>query len=719
VKISEYGNGWVRDDHPAAAGATSRTLSNDTSLPAEKLEALSELGRQALDLAQHGYYVLPCSPRGKVPLLPRAHGKGSRCTGECGMDGHGVYDATNDPQRIERWWLAHPDANPAIACGPSGLVVVDSDAAGEFERLCTDLGQVRPETYQVTTAKGEHRWFRQPDGGRIGNPKGLRDRGYQIDLKGDGGYVMAPGAIHETGAVYNGTGPTPDPGMLPELPSWVAAQALSGGEDRPVSRIGEPLGDRGAWAAMTYEVDAVLNAKPGDRNNRLRDAAGNLGQIVGAGALDERTVRGLLTSAALRNGLTEAEIAATVEHNLIKGMAEGRPMASPDDEREHRIREAVERLRVNEAARQRLAAESAEGVELPELVSLDKLLAETPDTTPWLLDRLWKRGGKVLNLGGKKSGKTVLTGNLVRSLVGGSPFLDEFAVRTDLVGRLYVADFEMSRDQLRDWYRDWAVEQADRVSIDPLRGLASTFDIRVPAVRTRWADRVRGNDTVIIDPLAPILAALGIEENSNGVAQFLEALDELMREAGVSQYLVTHHMGWEDTRARGHSSLEGWPDGVWYIRRDRSDDPTEDDYGTRAPRFFSAEGRDIYVPEALLTFDGSARRLGYQGATTRAGSRQQREQVADQKAIQTVLRAVDERPNISAAQIDHALGRGFKNGRKPQIRSRIEGQGLIRNIGQANAKRYLLTAEGRAWLECNGEPAQGELDYDNHVKERN
>lgn len=719
MKIPEYSNGRMRDEHPAAAGAASRILSSDASVPAKRLEALSELGRQALDLAQHGYYVLPCAPRSKVPLLLSAHDKGSRCTGECGRDGHGVYDATTDPARIERWWLAHPQANPAIACGPSGLVVVDSDAAGEFERLCASLDQALPETYQVTTAKGEHRWFHQPEGARIGNPKGLRDRGYQIDLKGDGGYVMAPGAIHETGAVYLGTPPTPDPGTLPELPSWVAAQAAPGGEDRPVNRTGEPLGDRGAWAALTYEVDAVLNAKPGGRNNQLRDAAGNLGQIVGAGALDERTVRGLLTSAALRNGLTEDEIAATIEHNLTKGMAEGRPMASPDDERERRIREAVERLRVNEAARQRLASESAEGVELPELVSLDRLLAETPDTTPWLLDRLWKRGGKVLNLGGKKSGKTVLTGNLVRSLVGGSPFLDEFAVRTDLVGRLYVADFEMSRDQLRDWYRDWAVEQADRVSIDPLRGLASTFDVRVPAVRARWADRIRGNDTVIIDPLAPILAALGIEENSNGVAQFLEALDELMREAGASQYLVTHHMGWEDTRARGHSSLEGWPDGVWYIRRDRSDDPTEDDYGTRAPRFFSAEGRDIDVPEGLLTFDGSARRLGYQGGTTRAGSRQDREQVADLKATLTVLRAVEAQPNISARQIDDALGRGFKNGRKPRIRSRIEDQGLIRNIGQANAKRYMLTDDGRSWLECNGEPPQAELDYQTPAEERN
>lgn len=713
MRISEHNNGRGRKENPpAAAGATIETPGNGASLPVGTLTALSELGRTALELAEHGYHVLPCSPRGKVPLLPKAHPAGSRCTGECGRDGHGVYDASTDPNRIAQWWLAYPEANPAIACGPSGLVVLDGDEAGEFGRLCADLGHDLPQTHQVSTSKGEHRWFRQPPLGRIGNPRGLRDRGYEIDVRGDGGYVMAPGAVHETGVVYTGSGPVPDPATLPQVPSW-AVEALGRSRSaQPVSRTGEPLGQRGAWAALTYEVDAVLNAKPGERNNRLRDASANLGQIVGAGAMDEQTVRHLLTSAAVRNGLTESEVAATIEHNLTKGMAEGRPMATPEDELEDRIRDALERLRVHEAARQRLAAEGAKSVQLPELVSLDRLLAETPDTTPWILDRLWKRGGKVLNLGGKKSGKTVLTGNLVRSLVGGSPFLDEFEVNAELVGRLYVADFEMSRDQLRDWYRDWSVDRPERVSIDPLRGLASTFDVRVPAVRKRWADRIRGNDTVIVDPLAPILAALGIEENSNGVAQFLEALDELMREAGASQYLVTHHMGWEDTRARGHSSLEGWPDGVWYIRRDRSEDPTEDDYGSRAPRFFSAEGRDIDVPEGLLTFDGSARRLAYQGGTTRAESRQVRGQVADLKAILTILRVVSEHPDVSAAQIDSELGRGFKNGRKPQIRGRAEADGLIRNIGRTNAKRYLLTEKGRAWLESEGEPPQGELDYE-------
>lgn len=178
-------------------------------------------------------------------------------------------------------------------------------------------------------------------------------------------------------------------------------------------------------------------------------------------------------------------------------------------------------------------------------------------------------------------------------------------------------------------------------------------------------------------------------------------------------------MGWEDTRARGHSSLEGWPDGVWYIRRDRSDDPVEDDYGTRAPRFFSAEGRDVEVPEGLLKFDGSARRLTYQGGTTRTESRQQREQVADLKAILAVLREVAEHPNSSAAQIDASLGGGFRNGRKAQIRNRIETNGLIRNIGQANAKRYLLTAKGKAWLDSDGEPPQDEFDYETNIEEGN
>ena len=41
---------------------------------------------------------------------------------------HGCKDATTDPERIERWWTATPDANIGVATG--SLLVVDLDVKG-------------------------------------------------------------------------------------------------------------------------------------------------------------------------------------------------------------------------------------------------------------------------------------------------------------------------------------------------------------------------------------------------------------------------------------------------------------------------------------------------------------------------------------------------------------------------------------------------------------
>jgi hypothetical protein len=76
----------------------------------------------ALDLAVHGWSVLPCHPSGpkaKAPLLE-----------------HGHLDATQDPGTITAWWTRWPDA--MIGCPvPESLLVLDVDPrnGGSFELL--------------------------------------------------------------------------------------------------------------------------------------------------------------------------------------------------------------------------------------------------------------------------------------------------------------------------------------------------------------------------------------------------------------------------------------------------------------------------------------------------------------------------------------------------------------------------------------------------------
>ena len=64
----------------------------------------------ALSCIRRGWYVFPCWPQSKEP-----------------MTHHGHKDASNDEAQIREWWTRTPNANVAIATGPSKLAVWDCD----------------------------------------------------------------------------------------------------------------------------------------------------------------------------------------------------------------------------------------------------------------------------------------------------------------------------------------------------------------------------------------------------------------------------------------------------------------------------------------------------------------------------------------------------------------------------------------------------------------
>jgi hypothetical protein len=148
---------------------------------------LSPLGQIALEYAQkYGFKVFPLKPRSKLPATQ-----------------HGYKDASNDPAVIRAWWRRMPDANIGIATGKaSGVIVLDVDAQhGGLEtlaRLEDENGRL-PDAPTVRTGNGGlHIYFRDP--GELRNSTGLVGPG--IDVRGDGGYVVAAGSIHENGTVY-------------------------------------------------------------------------------------------------------------------------------------------------------------------------------------------------------------------------------------------------------------------------------------------------------------------------------------------------------------------------------------------------------------------------------------------------------------------------------------------------------------------------------------
>jgi hypothetical protein len=82
-----------------------------------------------------------------------------------------------------------------------------------------------------------------------------------------------------------------------------------------------------ATAALEGECREVEQAPPGRRNHRLNRAAFKLGQLVGAGLLEENSAAIALVAAGLKAGPGERKIRATVLRGLSAGKRHPRPVS--------------------------------------------------------------------------------------------------------------------------------------------------------------------------------------------------------------------------------------------------------------------------------------------------------------------------------------------------------------------------------------------------------
>jgi hypothetical protein len=209
------------------------------------------------------------------------------------------------------------------------VVDVDPRHRGEesLARLIDDHGPL-PESRIVQTGSGGLHIYLAHPGGKVRNNVGQR-LGDGIDIRGDGGYVIAPPSRHISGNAYAWTAKSPS---LPEAPPWLL-DLLAEPKRRPPRAEGAVMPERlDAWAraALERELAAVRSAREGARNNTLNRAAYSLGQIVARGELDELAVASCLVDAAYSVGLGEREALATVSSGLSAGMREPRAVRARD-----------------------------------------------------------------------------------------------------------------------------------------------------------------------------------------------------------------------------------------------------------------------------------------------------------------------------------------------------------------------------------------------------
>ncbi len=266
--------------------------------------ALLDNTSAALKYAEKGKPIFPCN-REKQPITS-----------------NGFKAATTDQSVIKGWWGDTPEASIGMATGKvSNLWVLDidlpdgSDSLAKLERTHGDL----PDTLiQETGSGGCQLFFEWP-----GNGTEIRNSaskiGVNLDVRGNGGYVILPPSPHPSGKKYQwikSIEPAP-------APSWLVDLVKQAPQKDPIKKS---RGSNNAYGqkALANEIVALSCAGNGERNDQLNRSAYSLGQLIAGGQLDISSVENSLKGAASGLGLKTSEIEKTIASGIRSGMDEPR-----------------------------------------------------------------------------------------------------------------------------------------------------------------------------------------------------------------------------------------------------------------------------------------------------------------------------------------------------------------------------------------------------------
>jgi len=314
----------------------------------------------AVGYAARGWPVFPCNPKNKQPLLGADKDENQKPIRGTG----GLKKASTDPEQIAAWWKRFPHALIGLCTGhptkgtetdaqPAGLrlFVLDFDpredpVTGEvwtLDRLKTEteqqLGGALPQSMAILTpSDGVHLYLLQGDEGpSITNRGNLPDH---VDVRGLGGYVIAPPSVLSDGRRYRFHRREPMGGIAhaPQMLLDVlrAPKGKASTEHPPAPRPSDHAAISGqvddavrkyALAAFDEECRLLAGAPMGDRNNQINARSFALGQLVGAGALSEAMVRSALQAVVSGFGRDYEKSCTSIDNGLAAGMAQPRDLS--------------------------------------------------------------------------------------------------------------------------------------------------------------------------------------------------------------------------------------------------------------------------------------------------------------------------------------------------------------------------------------------------------
>ncbi len=298
--------------------------------------------------AAYGFPVFPCKPTSdkaagsKAPFLPGESAPGAH-------DG-GHWLASTEANTVAGWWRRWPTALIGFPTGRrTGTVVIDLDTKERSAAVMLNalraycgggLSAFDPQSHvllhpaiAVTQSGGLHLYFAWDEARPVKNRAGLfrvpikegtasPDLDH-IDVRGEGGYVIAPPSVMDNGRAYvwkvrpakgdNGRW------LLPPLPArlWRVLSPPPAAAPRPVAAY-RP-GQRSAYveAKISGVLRTLREAREGERNAVIFWAACRMGEFVRGGVMGEAEAEQLIFS-HFPAGVnpTEAKAVKTVKNGL-------------------------------------------------------------------------------------------------------------------------------------------------------------------------------------------------------------------------------------------------------------------------------------------------------------------------------------------------------------------------------------------------------------------
>ncbi len=455
----------------------------------------------ALDYAARGWKVFPCH----TPIERDGGGYSCSCRDkECATGGskektmgkhprlqHGLKDASTDKRHIEAWWQRWPLANIGICTG-DGLMVLDVDP----ENGGSTVGLSLPDTRRVVTHSGGEHWYYRVRGD-VRNSAG--QVGVGLDIRGDGGYVIAPPSLGYTGRLYGFDLGSSD--EIAEAPGWLVALARKERVSPPANGAPSP--------------DAFL---AGARNDALTRLGGGM----------------------VRMGMGQKAIEVAL---LSENARRCRP---PMDERE-----------VVGIARSVIRYQPSAPVVGQETVFVDGPgYSEPLPPIPWVCERLELAPGAVnIWAGYGYSGKSLAAQSLLLAVADGHAVWGMFPCAT---GHVLYLDYEQGKRLTAERYQRLCRSSGLDLSElgDRIRGVHyPALYLDTPEGLVWLEDICRSVKLCVIDSLRAALPSA--DENSSDIRKYLDPLSRISEKTGCVIILIHHARKDSELSASAAQSVRG------------------------------------------------------------------------------------------------------------------------------------------------------------------